>query len=383
MKKLLAIILATIAIGACTNDDKYSLQYFQDTYGSKNDSDSAATSDTLAVSIVYNGNTATLSGDTQMLTITGSQAHVVITSATDKYLHLTLSGSTSNGSLTVYNQKKYGITLSGVSITNPQGPAINNQCSKSLYVTLAQGTANTLADGTAYAEAAIDQKGTLFSEGQIYFQGTGSLTVNGNAKNGIASDDYIVFESGNISVSVASTGSNGVKTNDGLQIKGGTLNIDVKANGARGIKNDAKTTISGGTTTISTSGDCLIETTDGITDTTSCAGIKCDSLFTQTAGELTITSSGDGGKGINCAENIVLEGGTMNVTTTGSNNEGKPKAVKSDTGIILSGGQFHASCNKSWACDNGTDSDDPADHVTIVGTPVTKSLAKREVTVIF
>ena len=339
--------------------------------------------DTVALNIEFANNTYSVSGDTDLVTVTQEESGLVVTSTIDSYLEITLSGTTTNYPLTVYSQKKYGITLNGVSITNSQGPAINNQCGKSLYITLAEGTTNTLTDGTTYATATIDQKGTLFSEGQIYFQGNGTLNVNGNAKNGIASDDFIVFEGGTINVNVAETGTNGVKVNDGITINGGTLSINVKADGARGIKNDAYMAINGGTTTITTSGDCLIETADGVTDTTSCAGIKCDSLFTMTAGTLTISSSGDGGKGINCAQNITLSGGTMTVTTTGSNDEAKPKAVKSDTGIILSGGSFYASCKKSWACDNGSDSDEPANRVTIVGTPTTTSFAKKEIKVIF
>ena len=182
-------------------------------------------------------------------------------------------------------------------------------------------------------------------------------------------------------MNVSEDGSNGVKVNDGLTIAGGTLTVSVKADGARGIKNDAYTTITGGTTTITTSGDCKIETVDGVKDTTSCAGIKCDSLFTMTGGTLTIKSTGDGGKGINCSQNVEFSGGTLNVTTTGSNDVGKPKGIKSDTGIIVSGGSFYVSVKKSWACDNGTDSETPTDHLTVEGSPTTKSIAKKTVNI--
>lgn len=333
----------------------------------------------VAVNIAYNGTSASVTGDTDVVSVSQSGANVTITSTIDSYLDITLSGSTTSGSLVVYSQKKYGITLNGVSITNPQGPAINNQCGKSLYVTLAAGTSNVLTDGATYAEQTISQKGTLFSEGQIYFDGSGSLTINGNAKNGIASDDYIVVNGGTINVNVAATGSNGIKTNDGFTINGGKLGVSVKADGARGIKCDAKVLIEGGETTITTSGDCLIETVDGVRDTASAAGIKCDSLFSMTAGKLTVTSTGDGGKGINCADTVKFAGGTLVVNTTGSNDEGKPKAVKGDKGIIVSGGSFTATCKKSWALDNGVDSDTVADRVTIVGTPTTKTLEKRNV----
>lgn len=390
MKKIYLLTLMALSLTACVNDDQYDW-----------DSDFAdkTATDTLNIAITYNGTTALVTGDEKGY-VSVSGAHVTVRSNTNKFLLLTLNGSTNDGSLLVYSWKKHGVLLNGVSITNPQGPAINNQCGKSFYVITSAGTSNILTDGTNYAAApingageTIDQKATLFSEGQIYFQGKGTLTVNGNAKNGIASDDYIVFQSGTVNVNVASTGTNGVKVNDGFTILGGTLDINVKANGARGIKNDSYTTISGGTTTITTSGNCKKDSTytaGNLTiDTTSCAGIKSDSLFTMTAGTLTILSTGDGGKGINCSQNIEVSGGTLLVETEGNNNESKPKAVKSDTGIILSGGSFTARTDKSWACDNGYDSDTESDaeialkRVTIKGTPTTKSIGKKEVIVIF
>ena len=361
---------------ACTNDDTYSLDDFTQKI-------TPQTSDTLNVSIAYNGTTASVTGDVSLLNISQKGADVTITSTTTKHLQLTVSGTSTDGSLLVYSQTKYGMTLNGLTLTNTDGPAINNQCSKALYLTLADGTTNTLADGTAYAEQTFDQKATFFSEGQIYVGGKGTLTINAGTKNGIASDDYIIVQNGTLNVNVAKTGSNGMKANDGITIEGGTLNIDVKANGARGIRCEARTTISGGETTINTSGDCLLETVDGVTDTTSCAGIKSDSLFTMTAGKLVITSSGDGGKGINCSENVEFSGGTLSVTTTGTNDIGKPKGVKSDTGIIVSGGSFVVKVSKSWACDNGIETEDASARLTIKGSPTTLNLQKRSVTVIY
>ena len=240
---------------------------------------------------------------------------------------------------------------------------------------------NTLTDGENYAERTFDQKGTLFSEGQIYFGGTGSLTINGNGKNGIACDDYIVMNGGTIKIDVEDTGSNGIKVNDGFTINDGVLTIDVKADAARGIRCEARTTIAGGTTTITTSGDCETETVEGVEDASSAAGIKCDSLFLMTAGTLTITSKGDGGKGINCADSVKFCGGTLYAETKGGNDEGKPKAVKGDKGIIVSGGSFTAKCVKSWALDNGVDTEDPKQRVTILGAPTTNIVQKRNVVI--
>ena len=382
MKKyLFPVLLAGLTLGltvSCGDDDTKSVDDYITIPDDGDDDSQVAISDTIAISITWSGSEVVLSGDSSSICSVNG-ADVTITSTSNRFLLLTLSGTTSDGSLLVYSLKKYGIIFNGVNITNQDGPAINNQCDKSLYVTLADGTTNVLTDGVSYAEQTYSQKGTFFSEGQIYFDGTGSLTVNGNAKNGIASDDYIIINSGTINVSVDGTGSNGIKVNDGFTINGGTLGIAVKADGARGIKSDARVTISGGETTITTKGGCLIETVEGVVDTTSAAGIKCDSLFLMTAGVLKVTSTGDGGKGINSDEIIQFEGGTLEANTTGSNDEGKPKAIKGDKGIIVSGGSFTATCKKSWALDNGVDSENVSDRITIIGTPTSKTLEKRNV----
>ena len=373
MKKILAFLAIAAAITACTNDDRYT---WNDDFA-----DRTAT-DTINIWIGWNKDYAMVDEGDKYGFVTIDGTDVTVKSNTNKFLNLHLYGECADGSLTIYSWKKLGITLQKLSLTNPDGPAINNQCSKALYVTL-DSYYSSLSDGAAYAERDIDQKATFFSEGQIYFQGYGNLTINGNSRNGIASDDYIVMQGGKVNINMASNASNGIKVNDGFTMLGGELDVKVQADGARGIKSDARTTIEGGKINITTSGDCKIETADGLRDTTSAAGIKSDSLFTMTAGSLVITSTGDGGKGINCSENVEFKGGTLNITTTGSNDVGKPKGVKSDTGIIVSGGSFTVNVSKSWALDNGIDSEEPEDRVTIIGSPVTKTLQKRSVVIQF
>lgn len=352
------MILAALAVTACTTDDAYTLDDFTQKYKQAEGQDPTSTpeADTLNVAIVYAGTTATATGDVDKVTINKNGADVTVTVTTEQFLRLTLSGTSTDGSLLVYSPRAWGLVLNGLQLTNGDGPAINNQCSKWLYVTLADGTENTLTDGTAYATQNFDQKGTFFSEGQILLAGTGKLTVNGNAKSGIVSDDYIVIDGGTLDINVTSTGGRGIKVNEGL-------------------------TINGGTTTITTSGACKIETADGVRDTTSAAGIKTDSLFVMTAGTLTITSSGDGGKGINATDSVIVRGGTLNITTTGSNDVGKPKGIKSDKAIVVSGGTTTVKVSKSWACDNGVETEDPTKRLTVEGSPLVKKLEKRTVNI--
>ena len=334
--------------------------------------------------INYDGTRATVSGDTYGVVSVNGADVTVVSQRADSML-LVLSGSTTDGSLLVSRNRKFGILLNGVSITNADGPAINNQCGKALYIETANGTANTLTDGAAYADQAYDQKGTLFSEGQIYFSGTGSLTVTSNCKHAIASDDYIVFNNGSITANA--TAGNGIKVNDGLWINGGTLDIKTTAAGGRGIKCDSVVVISGGTTTITTEGDCIYDTEKQ--DYSSSACIKCDYPFTMTGGALTMTSSGDGGKCINCDSDILFSGGTLMAKTTGNNVNSKPKAIKSNTAIVVSGGSFTATVKKSWACDNGYEDESLSDtqlaqkRITVEGSPTKKQILKKSVEIIY
>ncbi len=367
-KNIITICMLALGLAACQNDDTDFSAYTGGTMSTAN-----------VIYIFYNGITATVSGDeNNYVTVNGADVTVNTGAASDSLL-LVLSGSTSDGSLLIYRERKFGIKLAGVSIHNNDGPAINNQCGKSLYVEVVSGTTNTLTDGTSYTEQTYQQKGALFSEGQIYFYGSGTLNVTGNTKNAIACDDYIVVDEASITAT-SSTG-HGIKVNDGFWMNSGTLTVDVTGDGCKGISNDSITVISGGTMAITTSGDCVYDAEAA--DYSSAACIKSDYQFKMTGGMVTLVSSGDGGKGINCDEDVVFSGGTLTVTTTGGNEEAKPKGVKGDMGIIVSGGSFKVSVNKSWACDNGTDSDTPADHVTVVGTPTSSTIEKKSVEIIF
>jgi hypothetical protein len=130
------------------------------------------------VFVTYNGSDVTvfnpLAFEGVAVTVEGSDVTVnAVTEVQD--INFCLSGTTGNGMFKIYTAKRYNLILNGVSITNPDGPAINVQTGKNTSVFLAEGTTNTLTDGATYAEppAGEDQDGTFFSESKIKFYGTG------------------------------------------------------------------------------------------------------------------------------------------------------------------------------------------------------------------
>lgn len=317
------------------------------------------TSFTKWVNIVFNGESATYDGDIDdtIIKVTATGAHVTVESTTDEFVVYTLSGSTTNGSLKINSNKKFKLQLAGVSITNPTGAAINIQSSKRAFIVAADGTTNTLTDGSSYTDytSGEDLKGCFFSEGQLIFSGKGMLSVYGNCtaaikKDGttvtasaIRSDDYIVIRP-NTNIYVKATAGNGIKGNEALNIYGGVVNVETSAKGVKGIASDGNILISGGRTTIITSGASVYDSSEN--DIAGSACLKADSVFTITGGELYAKNIGQGGKGISVDMQARFQGGTVGVITTGatyrySNSlDSKAKGIKADGEIIVSGGNL-------------------------------------------
>lgn len=318
--------------------------------------------------ITYTDNDVTWTGEDDDITLTKSGAHLTV-NATKKGRYI-LQGSSSNGSFKIYSEKKFQVELNGVTLTNPTGAAINSQSKKRMYLTTTSGTTATLSDGSSYSTTdGEDEKGTLFSEGQIVFNGTGLLQVSSYGKNAIVSDQYIRIRK-NTNISIPTCANHGIKADDYIVVDGGVQNISISAAGGKGFKVDGYLTMNGGRTTVITSGG--VDTSDS-SDLSSCAGVKTDSTFTINGGELRLKSTGQGGKGINSDQEIYLNGGTVLVNTTGSkygsssssnggftpgggpgmrntratDSSSSPKGIKSDLAITVNGGTVKVRCEGS------------------------------------
>jgi hypothetical protein len=310
------------------------------------------------VNIVYNGSTATVTmadNVSNYVTAEVSGAHVTITQTnTDAIdgdeITYVLSGSTTDGSLTLDGSYKCTVSLAGLAMTNPSGAAINITNKKRIQLSVKEGTESTLTDGTGGS-----QKACIYSKGQLQLQGKGTLNVVGNTKHAIKSGDYISVKNLTLNITKAvvdgisceeyflmKSGSviiNGVG-DDGIQcdlggdsstgettdhddedsgniyLEGGTLNITVTAAAAKGIKADGDMRISGGAVTVKTTGGGAWDSDDKKTKASSC--LSADGNMTISDGTLNLTSTGAGGKGINGDGSFTATGGTMTIKTSGN-----------------------------------------------------------------
>lgn len=296
----------------------------------------------MVVTVTYNSTSCSVTMDplNSEVEYSNSDCHVTVRHSGSSNVKYVLKGTASDGSFKLYSNHKQAVVFDGLTLTNPNGAAVNVQGpeatpgkGKRTYVVV-NGT-NTLSDGTTYSgtPSTEDEKGVIFSEGQLIFSGDGILNITAKGKSGIASDDYVRFM-GNPTLNITSTAGHGVKANDYITVSGGTLGIDVSANTKKGFSAASTVLIEGGTTTIAITGGAAYDSEDSEYKGT--AGVKADTLVKVTGGTLTITNSGQGGKGISCDGAAAFTGGSVKVTVTGSNYTSGNNSITSK-GIICDG----------------------------------------------
>ena len=157
----------------------------------------------------------------------------LVISGGGKYL---ISGELSDGSIIVdaYNSSKVWLILDGVTINCSDSAAVYVKQAEKVFMTLNDGTVNTLASGEEYCDEAKDDgaKGTVFTHDDLTINGNGSLIITSEYKHGIESNDALHIAGGDISINSA---SDAIHVNDEVNICNASLSIDA---GDDGIHSD-------------------------------------------------------------------------------------------------------------------------------------------------
>lgn len=323
--------------------------------------------------------------------INGAQ---VIVESTIPGVDYHVSGSSTHGSLRFFSNERFKLTLAGVSLKNECCGVVRNQSSGFMYVVVADGTQNMLEDGDVVVKDGTTRcKAALYSVGKLVVSGGGTLVVTGNGKNaiqsetavlirdhtrltalsakgnGIRSRERLLIEGGKVVVNCAgdalsskrgrievlggditvnTTGAkgNGLDAATDILIKEGNINIGVAGAASKAIKADSSVFILGGLLNLMTRGDGVYNEKSRDVSASSC--IKAgEDIFIDRA-MIAAASSGNGGKGISSGRFIQINGGDLEVKTTGSffynpnNREDKvsPKGIKSDSSMAINGGNI-------------------------------------------
>lgn len=283
------------------------------------------------------------------VTVSTSGANVTVNSTMANVPYI-ISGTSTNGSLTIYSTSSFYLILSSLNLTSNSTAAIN--LASNMNVTLALRGTSSLTDN---ANSAVN--GAFYAAGGLTIGGAGTLQITGNAKHGLSVDGALTVNSGTLRI--LETDSDGIHGSSDLTWNGGTL--DIVSPGSDGLDISGDITLQNGDLSINTTAEtqrCIkvsgIFTMNNGSLTLHASGadskgIKGDSSVNINGGNLTIVHSGDMSKGIKCDTDINVTGGTIDITASGStvlenvNNQNVPAyctAIKGDTDINISGGNF-------------------------------------------
>lgn len=279
-----------------------------------------------AVRIELNGSSISASSDS--VQINGTTAIL-----TEEATYI-VSGTLDDGMLVVNADEaaKLQIVLDNACITSSTSAALYVLEADKVFITLAEGSQNTLANGGSFV--AIDDNnidGAVYSKQDLTFNGSGALTVTSPAGHGIVGNDDLVLTGGTYTVTSA---SHGLKANDSVRITGETdLTLDAGKDGIHAENSDDASLgfvyISGGTFAIEAEGD----------------GISASAYLQIANGTYNILAGGGSVNGENQSSDFWggFRGGRMETTAStedASESSTSMKGLKAASNLVISGGAF-------------------------------------------
>lgn len=212
----------------------------------------------------------------------------------------TLTGTLSDGQVVIDTGDYVGLTFDTVDITNDYGSAIYvEDADGGVVITLADGTTNTLSDGSTHTDEEIT--GVLYSKDNLTLQGTGTLIVNANYKDGIVSKDSLTIEDG---IYIINSAGDAIYGKDSLLVNSGDFTI-ITGEGSAEAPIQEETMDGGGRP-----GRPITVVEDEEDDEGSLKALKTQGLLTINGGTFNIDSYEDS---IHSDTEIEINGGTFTI----------------------------------------------------------------------
>ena len=267
-----------------------------------------------------NATTIALSG-TDDVTITDGGVYVLTGTLTDGRVLVNAPGA------------DVTLVLQNADITCTDSSALYIYKAASVLLYLPDGTASTLTDGSSYdygdgvsSSADEEPNACLYAKSDLIIAGGGTLTVTGNANNGITGKDALKIEDASVTVTAANHGVNG---KDCLVLKQADVTVTSGGDALRAT-NDSDTALG-----------CILIGASALTLTAGEDGIQAETALTLFDTACTITSGGSGGaladdvsaKGIKAGTDITVRSGSYTLDCADD-------AVHANGSVTVSGGTF-------------------------------------------
>lgn len=241
-----------------------------------------------------------------------------------------LTGALSDGSVIIEadGDDKIWLMLEGVSIHCEDDAALRVEQADKVFLTLGDGTENTLSSGSSYSEEAVSSgvDGVIYSRDDLTINGAGSLNVTAEYQHGIVCNDDLVIAGGALNVTTA---QDAIHANDSVRICNAELTLSAGDDGITASNDDGTSfiyvesgaitipncyegleavqiTIAGGTIDIDPTDDGINANVNG-----------GNSLITITGGDITVTDdNGRDADGIDSNGDIYISGGRLFVSVS-------------------------------------------------------------------
>lgn len=316
---------------------------------SERDLSAAYDDETITVQLTGSGAAA----DSDKVTVSGTN---VVISGAGTYL---ISGTLENGSIIVDAGKddKVQLVLSGASIHSETYAAIYVKQADKVFITLKAGTDNTLSNGGAFTQQDENNvDAVIFSKDDVTLNGTGSLTVTSPAGHGIVGKDEVTITGGVYKITAAKCV---IRANDSIAIADGTFTFTAGTDGLHAENDDDETLgniyITGGTFTVNAKDDAihantLLQIDGGSFDITGAEGLEATYIKIND-GIISVSASDDG---VNAAKKssaytptVEINGGTLTVVMGAGDTDG----VDSNGNLIITGGTVNVTGNSAFDYD--------------------------------
>ena len=334
LSALLAVcLLAMVGTSAAKADTGKGLYSYGDLFSSR---DLQQTAD-------LTGATAYTLADGQDVRITAAGVYVLSGTAADVTVYVEAG-----------KDDKVQLVLDGVSVTNQDFPAIYVKSADKVFITTSKDSALAVTGGfTADGDTKTD--GVIFSKSDITLNGTATLTIS-SSKNGIVSKDDLKITGGAYAISAA---SKALEAKDSIRVADGTLDLTagMDALHAENSDDDEKgyIYIGGGTLTLRAGDDAIhansaVQIDDGTLTITASEGIEA-TYIQLNGGTISIDAQDDG---INAAQKsgayratVEINGGDITVAMAAGDTDG----VDSNGDIVVNGGTINVTGNSTFDCD--------------------------------
>ncbi len=290
--------------------------------------------------------------EAQSLTVESGEDLTIDTAGT-----YVLSGQAEGSSVIIEasEEDKVQLVLDGLSITNKDTPCIYVKSADKVFVTL-QGSANSLSvTGEFTADGDTKTDAVIFSKEDLVINGTGSLTI-ASSDNGIACKDDLKVTGGSLKISCKGSA---LESKDDILIADGSIEIAECNDGLHAEDDDDDSKgyiyIGGGSLNINAADDAIHATTvvridGGEMSITAAEGIE-GTVLSINGGDISIDASDDG---INAAHksSVLSPIFTMNdgkVTIRMA--QGDTDGIDSNGDIIINGGTIDITGQSTFDCD--------------------------------